>query len=464
MKRRDFLTQTALGAAAAASAGLGASENVFGDAPPRRRRKSKKVEPEKSDRIPVTNPVLVVIFLRGGQDQLNTIVPYHDKTYYDIRPTIAVSKEEVIKLDERFGFHPGLAPLKPFYDEGRLAAVINSGSPHGTRSHFDAQDFMEYAAPGMRFIRNGWLNRYLIETAKKLRPNPDRIRAVAMQELLPRSLRGKAPVITVPPNLGELEEVLDLFEGFYGGHKGERPPSLTSPFTLPKKKKTSRKTRKEKDSGIRLDPVMISGQETIYGLRRLRKILYGDERTYGSSRDSEDETPFQEYPGHWFAKRLKAMARLIKADVGLEVVGTDINGWDHHIGLGSIDGTLNRMLTFLSEGLAAFMTDLGPDLDRTLILICTEFGRVAKENGNDGSDHGHGGAMWLMGGRVKGGKIYGEWTGLKPEALHEKRDQPVTTDFRDIFAEVLRRHMNFDPPAGFFPKYQPPPQGPGLIA
>ena len=209
---------------------------------------------------------------------------------------------------------------------------------------------------------------------------------------------------------------------------------------------------------------MQSGQETIHGLRRLRRLLYGDDPIYDSSRTPEDETAFQDYPGHWFAKRLQSLARLIKADVGLEVAGTDINGWDHHIGLGSIDGSLNRMLAFLSEGLAAFMTDLGPDLDRTLIMVCTEFGRVAKENGNDGSDHGHGGPMWLMGGRVKGGKIYGEWTGLEEDALYQKRDQPVTTDFRDLFAEVLRMHMNFEPPPGFFPKYLPSPNGLGIIA
>ena len=186
MKRRDFLKQTAFGAAA--SAGLGVPQCVLGFAP---RRRGRKEEPQQPERIPIANPVLVVIFLRGGQDQLNSIIPYTDKTYYEVRPTVSIPKEYVVKVDKQWGFHPSMAPVKPFYDQGRLAFVINSGSPHPTRSHFDAQDFMDYAAPGLRIIRDGWLNRYLIETGKKLRPNPERIRAIAMQELLPRSLRGE---------------------------------------------------------------------------------------------------------------------------------------------------------------------------------------------------------------------------------------------------------------------------------
>jgi uncharacterized protein (DUF1501 family) len=203
---------------------------------------------------------------------------------------------------------------------------------------------------------------------------------------------------------------------------------------------------------------MQSGSETVYGLRRLHQILKGQE-------DEEEvgETAFQEYPGGHFASRLQRLARAIKAGVGLEVAATDINGWDHHIGLGADDGALNRMLSFLSEGLSAFMSDLGKDLDRTMIVMCTEFGRNAAENGNAGSDHGHGGAIWLLGGKSKGGKIYGKWTGLQKSVLYEKRDQPVTTDFRDVFAEVLRGHMQFQPPDGFFPNYKASSDSLGLF-
>jgi uncharacterized protein (DUF1501 family) len=255
-----------------------------------------------------------------------------------------------------------------------------------------------------------------------------------MQDLLPRSLRGRYPVVAVPGNLAALQGTLDLFENFYGG--GEKKD--LAEFL---KQSTNLK-------GIAADPVMTSGRETVYGLRRLHQILEGQET------EDVGDTAFQEYPGGHFAARLQKLARAIKAGVGLEVAATDVGGWDHHVGLGSDDGALNRMMTFLSEGLSAFMTDLGKDLDRTMIVMCTEFGRNAEENGNAGSDHGHGSAMWLLGGKLNGGKIYGKWTGLQKSVLYQKRDQPVTTDFRDVFAEILRGHMQFEVPDGFFPDYK----------
>lgn len=461
MKRRDFLKNTGVGAISV-TAGLAAAQNSLAF---QQREQDSQVGGLSE------NPVLVVIYLRGGQDQLNTIVPYTDKTYYKIRPTTAVAKEDVVRLDKRWGLHPAMEPLKKFYDQGRFAAIINSGSPHPTRSHFDAQDFMEYGAPGMRTIRDGWLNRYLTATINPRSEGSNRLRGLAMQERLPRSLRGSYSVVAVPPNLREIDEVLDLFEDFYSGGDIEAANSTIQRATKNQTGTASRKglkngSRKKQTTGIMADPVMASGTQTIQGLRRLRQLLYGDNKnTYQSSREAQVEgTAVQEYPGGWFASRLKALARVIKSNVGLSVAATDINGWDHHIGMGSTDGTLNRMLKFLSEGLAAFMTDLGPDLDRTLVLVSTEFGRVAKENGNDGADHGHGGATWLLGGRVKGGRIYGRWTGLEPSELFQKRDLQVTTDFREVYAEVLRQHMNFDLPDGFFPKYTPSEKGLGLFA
>ena len=460
MKRRNFLSNTGAGAVSV-GAGLAITKN------------SLALQPNKnsvSDLYP--DPVVVMIFLRGGQDQLNTIVPYTDKTYYKIRPTVAIQKEDVIKLDNRWGLHPAMKPLKRFYDEGRFAAVINSGSPHQTRSHFEAQDYMEYAAPGNRTVTDGWLNRYLTATANPRGEDPKKLRALAMQERLPRSLRGTYPAIAVPPNLREIEEVLDLFEDFYSGGDPEalsvtqRAAARKQSGTSSRKSLKSRDRKKEQD-GLMSDPIMASGTQTIQGLRRLREILYGDadDSAYKGPREApETGATFQEYPGGWFASRLKSLAKVIKSDVGLSVAATDINGWDHHIGMGSTDGTLNRMLSFLSEGLAAFMDDLGPHLDRTLIVVSTEFGRVAKENGNDGADHGHGGATWLLGGQVKGGHIYGRWTGLEPSELFQKRDLQVTTDFREIYADVLRQHMKFDLPADFFPGYTPSEKGLGLFA
>lgn len=398
------------------------------------------------------NPALVVIYLRGGQDQLNVFVPHGESRYYDIRPTIAIPKEKMVRLDEFWGLHPAMEPLKPFYDQGRFAAIINSGSPHSTRSHFDAQDFMEFAAPGNRTIRDGWLNRYLSATASgeaekkgsaNSKTNEPELRALAMQELLPRSLRGRFPVVAAPNNLDQLAGVLDLFEPFYRDQSAKLDGSLKRPTGL----KPSAET----------DAILAAGQETIDSLRRLKGLLNENEQPgTGAS--------LPQYPSGYFGDRLQKLARVIKAGVGLEVCATDINGWDHHIGEGSVDGAMNRMLTFVAQGLAAFMKDLGPHLDRTLIMLCTEFGRVCKENGNAGTDHGHGGAVWLMGGRLNGGKIYGNWTGLDEAALYKKRDLPVTTDFRAVFSEVLQHHMKFEVQKGFFPDYRSPKDELGLFA
>ena len=452
MERREFLSSTGAGVAA-----FTASQAI------------PALGQDAADTALIRNPVIVKIFLRGGQDQLNTIVPYRDKTYYGIRPTISIPEVDSIPLDNQWAFHPALEPLKPWFDKGRVAAVVNSGSPNGTRSHFDAQDFMEYGAPGNRSINDGWLNRYLKATANPRGEDPYRIRALAMQERLPRSMRGTYPAVAVPPNLREMDEVLNVFEKFYG--EGE-PEKL--PFTLKglDKKKGPAESKKLKgllgtvaDSNLAEDPVMASGKYTISYLRRLKKLLYPKpETTYGSSREIGGEGVAQEYPGGWFASRMQALARVIKSDAGLQVAATDIGGWDHHIGLGGLDGTLNRMLTFFSASLAAFMEDLGPDLDRTLILVSTEFGRVCAENGNDGSDHGHGGLTWLMGGRVRGGRVYGRWTGLEPGELFQKRDLQVTTDFRQIYTDVLKQHLGFDPPVVFFPDFTPSERGLGLFA
>lgn len=448
MQRREFLQTTGAGAVSL-SAGLAASP-AFAQ---QRKPSSQK-------------PTIVMIYLRGGQDQLNTIVPFKDKMYYKIRPTINIPADQVIPLDNQWGFHGALSGLKKWYDKGRVAAVVNSGSPHSTRSHFDAQDFMEYGAPGDRTTKNGWLNRFLTATMNPRGEDPYRIRAIAMQERLPRSMRGRYPAVAVPPNLREIDEVLDVFEGFYSGGDPEKLP-----FTIKGlEKKLGPKTKsvpKPAAGSVKNDPVMASGMYTIRYMRRLREVLYPDVKpTYGSSREVGigGDGVAQEYPGGWFASRLQAIARVIKANVGLQVAAVDINGWDHHIGLGGLDGTLNRMLTFWSDSLSAFMEDLGPHLDNTLILVSTEFGRVAGENGNDGSDHGHGGATWLMGGKVRGGRIYGRWAGLETSELYQKRDLPVTTDFREIYADVLREHLGFEPPAGFFPDYTPSERGLGLFA
>lgn len=363
-------------------------------------------------------PALVVVFLRGGLDALNTVIPYADPRYRELRPTIAVAAEAgddgpgVVRLDDTFGLHPALAGLEPLWRARRLACVLATGSPHPTRSHFDAQDFMEYAAPGLRTVREGWLNRWLQATR-----GGGELRAVAMQGLLPRALRGSHPVLAIPEAklLARADRVLDLFEDVYGA--GE--PAAAD------------------------DAVVGAGRETVAALRRYTSIVEA-----AAARETS-------YPTGRLGQRLRDVASLLHADVGLQVAALDVQGWDHHAGEGGVDGTLAAMLRELGDGLAAFAADLGPRLERTLVLVLSEFGRTARENGNRGTDHGHGGLALLLGGAVKGGRVHGRWDGLDDRALYMGRDLPVTTDFRDVMAAALRGHLGFDPPADFFPAHRP---------
>jgi uncharacterized protein (DUF1501 family) len=374
-----------------------------------------------------TRPTLVVIYLRGGMDAINAVVPWNDPRYYDIRPTIAIPDPDdtdggVIDLDGTFGLHKNLGALKPWWDSGKLGIIMNVGSPHPTRSHFDAQDFMEYAAPGIRGMRNGWLNRYLQltqEDADKTQQSEDRIRAIAMQGLLPRALRGDMPVLAVPEKkVLNKERVFDAFKDIYGCKE----------MTM---------TRKDDD------PVIETGQNTLEILEVYNKLLSGSKERK------------VKYPDSRLGKKLRDIASVIHAGAELEVACVDYGGWDHHANEGSTYGTIAKMLKDLADSMHAFGTDLGKRMDNTLVLTMTEFGRTCKENGNTGTDHGHGGSMFLMGGGIKGGKVHGKWLGLEDKVLYKERDLPVTTDFRDVFATVLSDHMDFDLPRKFFPEYQP---------
>jgi uncharacterized protein (DUF1501 family) len=352
-------------------------------------------------------PVLVVVFLRGGQDALHVLVPCADPRYAALRPTLALARDganAALPLDGRFWLHPALAPLQPLWAAGRLAPIVNVGSPHPTRSHFDAQDFMERAAPGARHVRDGWLNRYLAATARKDEPP---LRAVAMQNLLPRSLRGAHPVLAVPELRGADPVADDALAQLYAAGGG--------------------------------DAVLRAGSSTVAVLRHYQEVVA---RTRDAAR-----VP---YPAGPLGERLQRIARLAKAGEPVELAAADHPGWDHHANQAD---TCARMLAHLAGSLAAFARDLGPDLDRTLVLVVTEFGRTCRENGNGGTDHGHGGVALALGGGVRGGTVHGRWTGLAERELWEGRDLPVTTDFRDVFAEVLREHLRWDLPRGFFPEY-----------
>lgn len=427
IKRRDFLKMAGAGTAASLVSGAGLSAQQA--------RKGKAESP-----LALTPPTLVAIYLRGGQDTLNTIVPHGEKRYYELRPTIAIpppgnDPDAALKLDGMFGFHPALKALVPWWEKGLLAPVINVGSPHPTRSHFDAQDFMEYAAPGLRTVTQGWLNRYLALTQEAARKREKEkgfvLRGLAMQNLLPRALRGPCPALAVPDGrILNSDGVLSTFESLYD-------KSASEPPAAPKME-----ARKEDE-----DVVLSVGQQTLETLRRYKEAIRRPRPAGGRASG---------YTG-WFGSKLRDIAGVIHADVGLEVACVDFGGWDHHTGEGSTDGVLARMLKELGDNLAAFAQDLGDRLSETLVLVMTEFGRNTDENGNRGTDHGRGGAMLLLGGKVKGGKVHGDWRGLEPKVLADGRDLPIAVDFRDVFATVLQHHMGCDLPRGFFPDYTPKP-------
>jgi uncharacterized protein (DUF1501 family) len=353
--------------------------------------------------------VLVFVFLRGGIDGLSVIVPHGDPGYYAARKNVAIAQRTAIDLDGRFGLHPKLARLKPLWDQKLFAAVHAVGSPHPTRSHFDAQDYMETGTPGRASTADGWLGRALA-TSSDRKP----LRAVALSERTPRSLSGPVPAVATR-NLAAFDlkgprRVQDRLERSFGAlYAGD-------------------------------DRLSRASREALEAVRRVREVRRG-----AGKRSAPN------YPAP--ARGLGEVAALIHADVGLEVAFVDVGGWDTHAGQGGADGQLARKLELLGRGLEAFRKDLGDRFEDVVVLAASEFGRTVAENGSGGTDHGHASMMLLAGGAVRGGKIHGRWPGLAREQLHEGRDLAVTTDFRDVFAEVLVRHLRVPRSDALFPGY-----------
>lgn len=388
-----------------------------------------------------SRPALVVLYLRGGVDALSVLIPHREKRYRELRPTLAL--EDAPALDDEFLLHPALRDLLPFWKAKTLAPILCVGSHHPTRSHFDAQDFMEYGAPGQRNLRNGWLNRYLSETHERFPGGSAAeggLRALAVQGLLPRALRGDYPVLAVPERhvLAD-RDMLELFGRLYG--TPETPPSEAAEDAAQDSGQDTGDPMQREDSSA--EAVRHAGHSTLEALARFQEVV--DAGTPGEVT----------YPGTQLGRRLATVARLLRSDADLEVAAMDLVGWDTHTAQGAVEGDLPELLGDLGSSLAAFLTDLGPHLERTLVLVMSEFGRTCAENGNYGTDHGHGGVFLLAGGGVEGGQVHGRWNGLEDSALHHDRDLPVHTDFRDVFAEVLRSHLDFDLPRGFFPDHRP---------
>ena len=363
--------------------------------------------------------VLIAIFQRGGADGLSMVPPIGDPQYYALRPTLAIPRPgdgelSAVALDDTFGLHPALAPLKRFYDGGSLAIIHAVGSPKPTRSHFDAQDFMEAGTPG-ELSQDGWLNRAMQAAPQ----NPSSaFRAVALQQNLPRSLFGTVPAVAM---------------GSIGDFK-LRTGRLS---TLASRSFESLYTR-ALDVAIRN-----TGSETFEALHLIEDAKL-------------EEMPAQngaEYPNSPLAKRLRDIARLIRADIGLEIAATDCGGWDTHVSQGNAQGQLAGRLKELGDSLAAFATDLGDQMADVCVVTMTEFGRTVRENGNRGTDHGTASAMMVLGGGVRGRRVLGNWRGLSEPNLYEGRDLAVGTDFRAVLAEVLASHLGISKLTPVFPGF-----------
>jgi uncharacterized protein (DUF1501 family) len=390
MQRRDFLNALAIGAGILVPLGPNAwaataTESAKGEA---------------------TRKKLVVVMLRGAVDGLNVVAPVGDENYLRLRPTIGLAAPGMdggaLDLDGYFGLHPALGSLQPLWQQKKLAFVHASGSPDPTRSHFDAQDYMESATPGRKGTPDGWMNRLVAALPGNATPS----RLLGIGPVMPRILSGTAAAVNLPNVAGAAKaDVLDkpgmaaAFDQLYASH-----PRFARAYA------DGRAAHKE---------VMAASVET-------PQMMAADRGAPLPNGFPDD------------AARLAA---LMRNDPKIQLAFVALGGWDTHAAQGAGSGQLANRLAPLGQGLAVLAGGLGPLFDDTMVLVMSEFGRTARENGNGGTDHGHGNVMWLLGGKVKGGKVYGEWEGVGDSALNEGRDLPVTTDFRSVLAQVAERHL-----------------------
>ena len=363
--------------------------------------------------------VLIAIFQRGAVDGLNMVIPFAERDYYTARPSLAIARpggeNSAIDLDGFFGLHPRMQSLKPFWDQGQMAIVHACGSHDETRSHFDAQDYMESATPGVKSTPDGWLNRYLhAKEHQKATP----FRAVALAQQLPRALQGTSPALA----MGQI--------GQFGIRAGQSTEMVQSAF--------------EAEYAAAANSVLHSTAREAFDAVKMLKTA--DPLKYTPDNGAD-------YPRSPFGDALKQIAQLVKADVGLEIAFAESGNWDHHANEGAAVGILANCLDDLSRGIAALVRDLGDRMADVVVMTMSEFGRAVQENGARGTDHGHGNAMMILGGGVRGRKVYGRWPGLAREQRHDGRDLAITTDFRSVFNEVVRTHLGLTDTSRVFPGY-----------
>jgi len=370
---------------------------------------------------------LIVLFQRGAADALNVVVPFGDQGYYAARPQLAIAAPAnaagvagAIDLDGYFGLHPSLAPFKPLYDRNMLVPIHAVGSPSSTRSHFDAQDYMESGTPDRKGTPDGWLNRYLATkgTCEQCAPGADLpFRAVAMSAQTPRILEGPSPTVA-------MNSIDEFSIRTNGGGSEQRLEALYRTGNA--------------------DLVHGSGAEMFEALKVLRAA---NPQQYKAAAGVV-------YPKSPFGSHLLQIAQLIKSDVGLEVAFADVGGWDTHVNQGAANGQLAQRLDDFSKSIAALVADLGDRMNDVVILTMSEFGRTVKQNGTGGTDHGHAGAMFVIGGNIKAPhQVHGRWPGLAHEQLNEGRDLALTTDFRAVFGEIASKHLGAKKLDTIFPGY-----------
>ena len=375
---------------------------------------------------------LIAIFQRGAVDGLSVVVPFGESEYYRARPSIAIPRPNsgenaAVDLDGFFGLNPRLQALKPLWDARQLAIVHACGSPDSTRSHFDAQDYMESGTPGVKSTSEGWLNRYL-QARHTEETTP--FRAVALTAQLPRVLQGAAPALA----MNQIAQ--------FGIRGGQASDAIGASF--------------EAEYASAADRVLNgTGREAFNAIKILKTT---DPSKYQPANGVD-------YPRSPFGQALRQVAQLTKANVGLEVAFADVGGWDTHVNQGASQGQLAGRLEDFSRAIAALVADLGDRLEDTVVLTMSEFGRAVNENGNRGTDHGHGNAMMVIGGGVRGGHVFGKWPGLAAAQRYDGRDLAVTTDFRDVFGEIVTKHLGLQDARQVFPGFQiSEARFPGLFA
>ncbi|WP_414564868.1 MULTISPECIES: DUF1501 domain-containing protein [unclassified Anabaena] len=389
MKRREFLIHSGLFSASTIAA-VGSNAWVA-------RSATNNSNPQR----------LIVIFLRGGVDGLNVVVPYSETAYYQARPKIAIPKpgknHGVLNLDGRFGLHPALAPLMPLWQQNNLAFIHACGSPDPTRSHFEAQHYMEVGIPGNQRIDDGWMNRLLGVMSNKSSP----LQAISIGGTKPRILSGQMPVSNIPS----------------GDHAHQKLPIDYTHV------------------GKAFDQ-LYSGNDDLsqtyrHG-RMARQVIMN-----GLDAETEMANNGAPLPNNFIGDGQR-LANLMVQDPRIELGFMALGGWDTHVNQGNGQGNLARNLGRLGKGLAALTKSLGSVYQNTVIVVMSEFGRTVGENNTGGTDHGHGNVMWVLGGKVGGGKVYGEWPGLATDQLYQKRDLAISTDFRDVMSIILAKHLSLN--------------------